>query len=272
MLRVTGERPRNARSLRQHIISERNEMVINRENIYFILVEPQHPGNIGAAARALKTMGFGNLVLINPVDFKVPEARYMAHASEDVLENAQVRATLTETLSDLNFVVATTQRDRGYHLPFYTPKELAKKIIPLSRNNKIALVFGREDSGLTNEEIRACHITSTIPAQVKHPSLNLAQAVMIYCYEFFNSSFEVGREYHWRHASYREIDGVFEHLRQSLTAVNFVPKDNWDNFIMRFQRFFARANPEGRDVKLMHKILQAFDEYITHLKQTNHKE
>lgn len=246
-------------------------MVINSENIYFMLVEPKHPGNIGASARALKTMGFRNLVLINPVDFNVPEARFMAHASQDILQEVQVKEGLMEAVADLNFVVATTQRSRGYHLPFYTPKELAKKIIPLSQNNKIALVFGREDSGLTNEEIRACHITSTIPAQIKHPSLNLAQSVMIYGYELFNASFEVGKEYYWHHASYREIEGVFEHLRQSLMAVNFVPKDNWDSFIMRFQRFFVRANPEGRDVKLMHKILQAFDEYITELKQTNQK-
>lgn len=237
-------------------------MKIKRENINFILVEPKHPGNIGASARALKTMGFKNLILVNPVDFKVPEAKFMAHASGDLLKNIKTENTLKEALKKINFVIATTQRNRGYHLPFYTPKELADKIIPISQNNKLALVFGREDSGLTNEELRACHVTSTIPANVRHPSLNLSQSVMIYCYELFNTSFEVEKKYYWKHASYQEIEGVFEHLCNSLKNINFIPKDNWDNFIMRFRRFFVRANPEGRDVKLMHKILQSFDEYI----------
>lgn len=243
-------------------------MKIKRSNIYFILVEPQHPGNIGASARALKTMGFRNFILINPVDFDVPETKFLAHASADILKGIQVRNTLKEALKEMDFVIATTQRNRGYHLPYYTPKELAEKVIPISQDNNIAIVFGREDSGLTNQELRACHVTSTIPASVKHPALNLSQSVMLYCYELFNSSFQADKKYHWRHASYREIEGVFEHLEESLKAIGFEPKDNWDNFIMRFQRFFARANPEPRDVKLMHKIFQSFDEYISLMKES----
>jgi len=243
-------------------------MKIIRDHIYFLLVEPKHPGNIGASARALKTMGFQNFILINPVDFNVPETKFMAHASDDVLENIQIKATLKEALSDMNFVVATSQRNRGYHLPYYTPKEIAEKLVPVSQNGKVAIVFGREDSGLTNGELRACHVTSTIPASVKHPSLNLSQSVMIYAYELFNYSYGIEKKYYWRHARFRDIEGVYDHLQQSLKAVDFVPKDNWDNFIMRFQRMFVRANPENRDIKLMHKILQAFDEYIAQLKES----
>lgn len=247
-------------------------MKIKRNNIYFILVEPHHPGNIGAAARALKTMGFRNFILVNPVDFNVPETKFMAHASGDILKRIWVKKSLKEALKEMNFVIATTQRNRGYHLPFYTPKELADKLIPISQDNKIAIVFGREDSGLSNEELRACHVTSTIPANVKHPSLNLSQSVMIYCYELFNNSFEGEKKYYWKHANYLEIEGVFEHLSKSLKNVDFVPKDNWENFIMRFQRFFVRANPEGRDVKLMHKILQSFDEYIDKIREAKKSE
>jgi TrmH family RNA methyltransferase len=242
-------------------------MKIKRENINFILVEPQHPGNIGASARALKTMGFRNFILVNPVEFNVPETKFMAHASGNILKKIQVKKNLKVALKEMNFVIATTQRNRGYHLPYYTPKELSQKIIPISQNNKIAIVFGREDSGLTNEELRACHVTSTIPASVKHPALNLSQSVMIYCYELFNNSFEVEKKYYWKHASYQDIEGVFTHLHNSLKNIGFIPKDNWENFIMRFKRLFVRATPEGRDVKLMHKIFQSFDEYIDKIRE-----
>lgn len=237
-------------------------MKINPENIHFILVEPKTPGNIGAAARAIKTMGFGNLTLINPGDAGAPEARWMAHAAEDVLDNAGVFPALPEALKNTHLVVATTQRVRGYHFPYYTPAELGEKLIPLSQAHRVAIVFGREVSGLTNEELRCCHAISTIPAAVNHPSLNLAQAVMVYAYELFKASFEEEKRFRWRLANYQQMEGVYEHLRSSLERVNFVPMDSWENFIMRFRRMFARANPEVRDVKVMHKILQAFDEYI----------
>lgn len=237
-------------------------MKINPENIHFILVEPKTPGNIGAAARAIKTMGFSNLTLINPGDLKAPEARWMAHGAEEVLDSAGVFPSLPEALQDSHFVVATTQRVRGYHFPYYTPTELGEKLIPLSQAHRVALVFGRESSGLTNEELRCCHAISTIPAAVNHPSLNLAQAVMVYAYELFKASFEEEKRFQWRLANYQQMEGVYQHLRSSLERVNFIPMDSWENFMMRFRRMFARANPEVRDVKLMHKILQAFDEYI----------
>jgi len=242
-------------------------MKIKRENVSFILLEPQYPGNIGATARALKTMGFKKLVLINPCDFQAPEAKWMAHASEDILNDVIIKDSLKEVVVEYKLVIATTQRTRGFHLPFFTPPELARKIISISQNNDIGIIFGREHSGLTNDELRLCHISSTIPAFVKHPSLNLAQAVMIYCYEFYNQSFEQEKKYFWKYASYDEVESVFEHLQKSLMQVNFKPKDNWPNFLMRFRRLFTRALPEVRDVKLIHKILQAFDEYVKATKE-----
>lgn len=237
-------------------------MKINRENVSFVLVEPNHPGNVGAAARALKTMGFRNLILVNPCDHLSPEARWLAHASEDILENARVFSNLKEALVDVNFAVATTQRPRSYHFPFYTPRELGEKFIPLTQEHRVALVFGREASGLTNEEIRCCHAITTIPAAQTHPSLNLAQAVMLYSYELFQASYAGEKEFNWQLAGYEELEGLFRHLEESLRRVEFVPRDSWESFLMRFRRFFARANPEVRDVNLMHKILQSFEQYI----------
>jgi len=242
-------------------------MRINQRNVIFVLTEPKHSGNIGAAARAIKTMGFRNLYLVKPHDADAPEARWMAHASEDVLDSARIFPSLQEALKDVHFAVATTQRDRELHFPFYTPEELAQKIIAITQEHTVAIVFGREDSGLTNEEIRQCHAVSTIPAAVKYPSLNLSQAVMIYSYEFFKNSYAEERKYHWRLANQEQIQALLKHLQTSLKKAEFKPIDSWENFLMRFMRFFGRANPEVRDVRVMHLILQAFEFYIEKLER-----
>ncbi len=240
---------------------------IEQNNVLFILVEPQHPGNIGAAARALKTMGFSRMRLVNPRHPRAPEARWMAHASQDILEKAQIFPDLKSALADVHFAVATTQREREFHFPFYTPKQLAQKMASFVADHQIALVFGREQSGLTNEEIAYCHAVSTIPAAVTHPSLNLAQAVMVYAYELFNFSMEAEKTYAWRLASQPEVTALYERLRSSLQRVGFQPMDDWDSFMMRFKRMFGRLPPEVRDVRLMHKIIHAFDTYIDALEQ-----
>ncbi len=242
-------------------------MRIRPENVYFVLVEPQTPGNVGAAARALKTMGFSNLVLVNPCDYLSPEARWLAHASEDILESARVVNSLEEAVAEMHFVVATTQRTRGLHLPYYTARELAEKAVPITAEHTVAVVFGREDSGLTNHELTFCDAISTIPAQVKHPSLNLAQAVMLYAYEFFQVAYGEERTYHWRLANRSQLEALYRHLRQSLEKIGFQPIDNWENFLMRFARLMGRANAEVRDVNVWHKILDEFDFYIKHLEE-----
>jgi TrmH family RNA methyltransferase len=242
-------------------------MRINSKNIYFILVEPQTPGNIGASARALKTMGFQNLILVNPCDYNSPEARWMAHASEDILERAVIARSLQNAVADMNFVVATTQRERGFHLPYYTPRNLAEKIIPISMEYKTAIVFGREQSGLSNEELSHCDAVTTIPASTHHPSLNLAQAVMVYCYELFQSAYGDLKEYPWKLAAHRDLESLYTHMQKSLRRIGFVPIDSWENFTMRFSRLLGRAQTEVRDVRVWHKIFKSFDEYIDQLEK-----
>ena len=244
-------------------------MRINSKNVFFVLVEPKTPGNIGAAARALKTMGFQNLILVNPGDHQAPEAQWMAHASEDVLKKAVICPTMKEAVADKHFVVATTQRERSFHLPYYNPQELAEKIIPLTFKHRVALVFGREQTGLTNEEISLCDAVSTIPSHTRHPSLNLAQAVMIYCYEFFREAYGELQKYNWRLATHQELESLYQHLQLSLKKVGFIPIDSWENFILRFSRLLGRANTEVRDVRVWHKILDSFDQYIGEIEKNN---
>ncbi len=151
----------------------------------FILVEPAVPQNIGASARALKTMGFTDLRLVNPRGHHSDKARWLAHGSVDILEKSSVFHSLEEAIGDLDFVIGTTAKDRSVKEDYYPPEE-AREILRQKGKTieKAGLVFGREESGLTNTELRLCDIASTIPLVAPYPSVNLAQSVMIYAYVF----------------------------------------------------------------------------------------
>lgn len=152
--------------------------------IQFILVEPQYPENVGSVARAIKTMGFTNLVLINPCDYLSKEAKWLAHGSIDMLENAIVYNTLEEAVSQVDFVVATTSKKRKTNFNYYLPNEISELLIKKSESiSKVGILFGREDTGLKNEELKFADIITTVPIKCSYPSINLAQTVMIYAYE-----------------------------------------------------------------------------------------
>ncbi len=149
----------------------------------FILVEPAVPGNIGAAARAMKNMGFVDLILVRPCDHLHPEARKFAHGSEDVLRSAAVVNRLEEVAGDFDLFIGTTARKRRIKEDYLSPEKL-KKVLEKKRGTvaSAAIVFGSEKYGLSNEDLSLCHITSGIPLRQRHPSLNLAQSVMVYAY------------------------------------------------------------------------------------------
>lgn len=160
-------------------------------NIFFILVAPAVPENIGAAARAIKTMGFSKLRLVNPCDHLCEKARTLAHASNDILENAEVFNSLQNALHDIDFAVATSAKIRNIKNDYYPCNDLPELL--LNKKNaihNIAIVFGCEESGLTNSEIQLCDIISYIPLKNKYPSLNLAQAVMVYAYSLSSLLFK----------------------------------------------------------------------------------
>jgi len=154
-----------------------------KNNIYFILVEPKESGNIGSAARAMNNMDFHNLRLVNPPSLDTDEARMFAHGSREILKNAQSFASLEEAVSDMQYVVGTTRR-RGRRRGAYVPvDEGTEKLYQIAAENKVAILFGREDRGILNEEVDRCGFLMTIPANKKQPSINLAHAVMIIAYE-----------------------------------------------------------------------------------------
>ena len=158
------------------------------DNIRVVLVEPQHSGNIGAVARAMKNMALSRLVLVNPADHLAMEARMMAMHALDILQQAQVVDTLTQAIADAGYVVGTTRRLGRSRQAQQTSRSIAPLLLELAASNPVALVFGREDSGLTNDELARCHELITIPAHPTFGSLNLAQAVLLVCYELYVSA------------------------------------------------------------------------------------
>jgi tRNA/rRNA methyltransferase len=151
--------------------------------IHFILVEPKVPENIGAAARAIKTMGFSSLRLVNPSNHLSEKAKWLAHASNEILENAAIYSTFKDAISDIDFIIGTTAKKRSVKHDYHHCNELTGIISSKTKSvENVAIVFGREESGMTNDELKLCDILSTIPMRRKYPSLNLSQAVMIYAY------------------------------------------------------------------------------------------
>ena len=236
------------------------------DNLYFILNEPESYGNIGASARALKTCGFKNLILINPkLDTEHPETLWMAHQSEEIIKNAVIVDTFEEAIADKRLVIATTQRKRQFKFPFYTPEEISEKIQQIGETQPVGIVFGRERTGLTNKELLQCHIHSTILTATKIPALNLAQSVMIYAHTFFRLQNMKNVKYTFDLASQKEYEIFYKHLLLSMEKVGFTPRDNMDNFITRFKRRLGRSLAEKRDIRLLHKLLQIYEERIDHL-------
>jgi TrmH family RNA methyltransferase len=238
------------------------------ENLYFILTEPESHGNIGATARALKTCGFKNLVLVNPkLDIEHPETMWMAHQSEEIINSAPIVASFNQAIADKRLVIGTTQRKRHFKFPIYTPEEISEKIQEVAQEHPVGLVFGRERTGLTNEELLQCHLHSSILTATTIPALNLAQSVMIYAHTFFRLQNMEDMKYSYDLASQKELDIFYNHLMQSMKKVGFKPRDSMDNFVSRFRRLIGRSMAEKRDIRLLHKLLQIYEEKIALLEQ-----
>ena len=239
-----------------------------RDNLYFILVNPESQGNIGAVARALKTSGFKNLILVNPPDLDHADVRKMAHRSLDIIKKARIVDSFDEAVKNMHLIVGTTMRKRQLNYPLYSPADAGKRLSETALEHPVAIVFGSERNGLTNIELSKCHIQSTIPTATQMPALNLAQAVMIYAHNFFinfNSNPESGKI---SPAVQKEYEKFYAHLAGSLQSVNFVPRDGMEQFFIRVRRLFSRMELESRDIRMMHKLLQIFEKRI-HLLENN---
>ena len=231
-------------------------------NVRIVLVEPEYPGNVGSAARAMFTMGLAELVVVNPAcDPHSQETYWLAHSAAQVVRDMRVVGRLDEALADTVFSVGTTRRTRRVGYPVYAPEEAARLICERERVEPVAIVFGRESSGLTNPELALCSIQSTIATAAENHSLNLAQAVLIYCYSLFQASLDpVERTHAWKLARHAEMEHFFAHLRETLCLLRTKPATTMESYLARFRRVIGRMPLESRDINLLHKLLSKVDE------------
>lgn len=231
------------------------------DRLRIVLVQPESPGNIGAVARAIKTMGLSQLFLVAPLcDPHCADAVNRAHNAEDVLERASVVKRLEDALADTTFSVATTQRTRRQKAPFFTPEEIAERVFQHADDEHVAIVFGRESCGLMNDEVALCSVVSTIPAATEVPALNLSHAVMVYVYALHQASLrEQPSGFEWRVASHQELEGFYEHLTRTLHGQGTQPASTFENYVARFRRVVGRIPLESRDVRLLHMLLSMAD-------------
>ncbi|QQC64291.1 RNA methyltransferase [Paraburkholderia ginsengisoli] len=240
----------------------------------FVLVEPSHPGNVGAAARALKTMGFSRLVLVSPRVLHVqtdPEAIAMASGADDVLASAHVVPTLADALVGVHWSIALTARLREYGPPQWTPRAAAAVAHEQAVHGEIALVFGNERTGLSNEDVERCSALAHIPANPAYSSLNLAQAVQVLAYELRTEylseddtaaralvAAQAGAAAQGEPAGPRaasdEIESMFTHLESALVALEFLDPANPKKLMSRLRRLFARSGLEREEVNIVRGI------------------
>lgn len=221
----------------------------------FILYKPAVPGNVGSAARALKTMGFRELRLIDPCDHLDEEAKMMAHGSHEILEEAKIFDDFNLATADLDFVIGTTAKKRAAKEEYLTPKE-AIRILQKKENalNKVGIIFGTEESGLPNEILLQCDLASTIALKQPYPSINLGQSVMLYAYEFSGLEMEGKEGKEINAQSYAELKKRISVLMDKLEI-----KDNIALYHRIMERF-SQINSE--DINLLHSISSRLDEKI----------
>jgi len=227
------------------------------ERISFVLVEPQGPGNIGSCARALANMGLARLVLVSPPDHLGIEARRMAMGGRAVLEQARIVPTLSQASAEAGLVIGTTRRGGKNRGPLLDIDAAAARAVEAARGgNEVALVFGREDAGLTTEELDGCGLLATIPADESYPSLNLAQAVLVAAYEIRRAAGAAEPDPEPRAlASAREVEAFYAQLAALLEEIGFLNPQNPEEIMHAVRRLFGRAGLEPREVRILRGIL-----------------
>ena len=229
-------------------------------HIRIVLSHTSHPGNIGAAARAMKTMGIVSLYLVNPKKFPDAEAEAMASGASDVLQNARVCASLAEALHGTVYALAVSARRRELAFTSAESRGAAQALVVAAQGGEVAIVFGTEMSGLTNEEILQCRAMAHIPADPGYSSLNLAAAVQVMAYEARMAA--LSEQMHppaeSEPARHEDVENFYLHLEQSLRASGFLDPANPRRLIPRLRRLFGRARLEQEEVNILRGMLNSF--------------
>ena len=225
-----------------------------------VLCETSHPGNIGSVARAMKTMGFLDLYLVNPKEFPSRHAEALACGAEDILQKATIVTSLESALKNINHVIGFTARKRELTQPHKNVRDLSKQLINEASNNKIAIIFGNETNGLSNLELQHCQSLGFIDANSKYSSLNLAHAVQIVCHEIRMVSElpiknKILKQITKKYVSHDLQNGFYKHLEEILDEIGFLKKIQADRLMMRLRLLFNRTQMEKEEVNILRGIL-----------------
>ena len=229
-------------------------------NIHVVLSHTSHPGNIGAAARAMKTMALGKLTLVNPKYFPHADATARASGADDILAGARVCDDIDAAVADCQLVLGASARTRSIPCPVIDPAACARLAVETGRSGKVAILFGCEQSGLSNAEIDRCHRLVQIPGNPDYRSLNLAAAVQIICYEVYVAALAgAGTAVAEAHTGVTagEMERFYRHLEQTLVELDFLDPANPRQLMRRLRRLFSRAQPDENEMNILRGMLSA---------------
>ncbi|MBI1942810.1 MAG: RNA methyltransferase [Betaproteobacteria bacterium] len=233
--------------------------MVSLSGVRVVLCRPSHPGNIGAAARAMKTMGLADLRLVAPEKHPAPEAQWLAANALDVLQGSRVHASLAEAISDCVAAFALSARPREWSPQVLDVRTAAARALGLG--GKVAFVFGTERAGLENDEVFACQYLVHIPANPTSSSLNLAQAVQVVAYELFMAAGSVpARQRKGRAATVEDLDGLYAHLEQAAVGSGFLDPQSGSRLRERWRRLFSRLELEREEVNILRGLLNALQD------------
>ena len=238
------------------------------DNIRIVLVNTSHPGNIGGVARAMKNMGLSRLYLVEPRQFPHEEADWRAASAGDVLQSAVVTPTLEEAIGDCQFVVGTSARERRIPWPLLDPRQCAQRMASASSQQQVAVLFGREDRGLTNEELKLCNLHLHVPTAEAYSSLNLAMAVQIVCYELrmlqAQPALPRSEDDQWDtpFTSVENMERFYVHLEQTLTDIEFLDPAAPRQLMSRLRRLYSRVRLDEMELNILRGILTETQKWV----------
>ncbi|MGF1722607.1 tRNA (cytosine(32)/uridine(32)-2'-O)-methyltransferase TrmJ [Vibrio kyushuensis] len=236
------------------------------DNVKVVLVGTSHSGNIGSAARAMKVMGLSQLVLVDPQCEIDDQALALAAGASDLVENATIVDTLSQAVEDCRLVVGSSARSRTLDWPMLEPRECGEKFVSEGQKQPVALVFGRERTGLTNEELQTCHYHVCIPANPEYSSLNLAMAVQTLSYEIRvahlaqeQSQYAKSDSSPEEYPRHKELEMFYDHLEKVITETQFISKEQPGQVMNKLKRLFSRARPEIQELNILRGILSSIE-------------
>ena len=246
------------------------EQSVERKNVSIVLCRPKYSGNVGSAARCAKNMGISRLVVVRGEEPLEEEAMktMSTHFAADLIDGIRWADSAEEALAPFSFVVGTTARTGSARGPVLTPRTMAEQIVGISQKNPTALLFGPEDTGLSNDEVRLCQMLVTIPSSPRYRSLNLSHAVMILCYELFVARRQTAL-FTPRLASVEEMEGMYGSMKALLSKVGFLNPQNPDYWMAHLRRFFGRTGVYAKEVKIFRGICRQLEWYAEHGRRRN---